>query len=106
MVTICLFFCPCYNLACRRGEEHSFILKPVTSMWKSIKVNAERSTIPSQKKAGNVTSNLGLVSKTVETKKNPTMDQYAINVSCRCNYTGNYIFLCEHAFENCYCVVL
>lgn len=60
---------------CRRGEEHSFILKPVTSMWKSTKSRGERS--------------MPLPYKNFEGKRSSSItDQYAVLVSCRCNYTG------------------
>ena len=73
----------------RRGEEHSFILKPATSLLKNIKGNGERSTQSSQLPAGNAASSLRLLPKTVEGKSVSTAGQYAIMVSCRCNYTGN-----------------
>lgn len=81
------------NLALRRGEEHCFILKPATSMWKNLKVHGERSSQSSQLQAGNAASSLRLPSKTVEGKSSAlTADQYAIMVSCRCNYTESRLF--------------
>ena len=60
----------------RRGEEHSFILKPATSAWKLLKAQGQSSQ----------SSHLP-----VEGKRSPlTSDQYAVLVSCRCNYTGKY----------------
>ncbi|PQQ08672.1 uncharacterized protein Pyn_14559 [Prunus yedoensis var. nudiflora] len=41
------------NLALRRGEEHSFILKPATSLWKNFKAGGDRRTQSSQLQAGN-----------------------------------------------------
>lgn len=81
------------NLALRRGEEHSFILKPATSMWKNLKAYGERSSQSSQSRAGNAASSLRLLPKTVEVKRSAsTTDQYAIMVSCRCNYTESRLF--------------
>ena len=78
----------------RRGEEHSFILKPATTMWKKLKAHGERSSQSSQLRAGNAASSLRVLPKTVEGKRSAsTADQYAIMVSCRCNYTGIYIAL-------------
>ncbi|KAL5826497.1 hypothetical protein ACOSQ3_018348 [Xanthoceras sorbifolium] len=72
------------NLALRRGEEHSFILKPASSMCKNLKVHGERSSR---------LSTLHLLSKAFEGKRSAlTADQYAIMVSCRCNYTESRLF--------------
>ena len=77
---------------CRRGEEHSFILKPATTLWKNFKTGGDRSTQQSLAQAGNAASTSRLALKTAEGKQNAsTTDQYAIMVSCRCNYTSNYI---------------
>lgn len=60
----------------RRGEEHSFILKPDTSAWKLQKAQgqiSQSSHLPVEEKRITLTS-----------------DQYAVFVSCRCNYTGIY----------------
>ena len=71
----------------RRGEEHSFILKPASSMWKGLKTYGEKSK----------SSSLQLPSKTFNRKGSAsTVNQYAIMVSCRCNYTGMYISLSLH----------
>lgn len=76
----------------RRGEEHSFILKPATTLWKNFKTGGDRSTQQSLAQAGNAASSSRLALKTAEGKRAAsTADQYAIMVSCRCNYTGNYI---------------
>lgn len=72
------------NLALRRDEEHSFILKPATSMWRNIKACGEKISQSSRLQAGNATSSLSLTSKTI--------DQYAIMVTCRCNYTESRLF--------------
>ncbi|XP_050374315.1 uncharacterized protein LOC126791863 [Argentina anserina] len=81
------------NLALRRGEEHSFILKPATTLWKNFKTGGDRSTQQSLAQAGNAASTSRLALKTAEQKKNAsTADQYAIMVSCRCNYTESRLF--------------
>ncbi|CAN0924147.1 hypothetical protein LINGRAHAP2_LOCUS33990 [Linum grandiflorum] len=71
------------NLALRRGEEHSFILKPASSMWKNPKVLSER----------NFSSALRQSQLAAETSNsNSNTDIYAIMVSCRCNYTESRLF--------------
>ncbi|KAH8495204.1 hypothetical protein H0E87_018404 [Populus deltoides] len=70
------------NLALRRGEEHSFILKPA-SFVKDSKVHRERLS-PSL--------SLHLVPNTVEGRSALNVDQYAIIVSCRSNYTESRLF--------------
>lgn len=60
-------------------------------MWKNLKVNNEKKTQPLQSQAGNVASSLRLPSKTVEGKRSASGEQYAIMVSCRCNYTGDWL---------------
>lgn len=81
------------NLELRRGEEHSFILKPATTLWKNLKTGGDRSTQQSLPQAGNAASSSRLALKTVEGKKTAsTADQYAIMVSCRCNYTESRLF--------------
>lgn len=70
------------NLALRRGEEHSFILKPATSMLKNTKVHGERSSQSLHSQAGS--------SLCIPT--NSSADQYAVLVSCRCNYTESKLF--------------
>ncbi|KAK8657596.1 hypothetical protein V6N13_035827 [Hibiscus sabdariffa] len=72
------------NLALRRGEEHSFILKPASSMWKNLKAYGEKSK----------SSGLKPLLKTFNRKGSPlTSIQYAIMVSCRCNYSESRLFL-------------
>ncbi|XP_040372057.1 uncharacterized protein LOC112181461 isoform X1 [Rosa chinensis] len=81
------------NLALRRGEEHSFILKPATTLWKNFKTGGDRSTQQSLAQAGNAASSSRLALKTAEGKRAAsTADQYAIMVSCRCNYTESRLF--------------
>ncbi|XP_015965427.1 uncharacterized protein LOC107489172 [Arachis duranensis] len=75
------------NLTLRRGEEHSFVVKPATSMKKSINIQHDTSSQFS-KQFQNRTSKLSLDGR------NPTLinDQYAIVVSYRCNYTASRLF--------------
>ncbi|XP_061342416.1 uncharacterized protein LOC133288627 [Gastrolobium bilobum] len=81
------------NLALRRGEEHSFILKPATSMWKNLKVQDERSSQFSKLQSLDSASKLSLSSTSLDRKKIALIDdQYAIMVSCRCNYTASRLF--------------
>ncbi|CAK9145361.1 unnamed protein product [Ilex paraguariensis] len=42
----------------QRGEEHSFILKPATSVWKSPKCHGGRSSQSSHLEAGSAASSL------------------------------------------------
>ncbi|KAG5566699.1 hypothetical protein RHGRI_002304 [Rhododendron griersonianum] len=78
------------NLALRlRGEEHSFILKPATSMWKTTKAHVERN----QSSHSQIGSSLSLPVTHLEGKQNAsTADQYAVLVSCLCNYTESKLF--------------
>ncbi|KAJ8760845.1 hypothetical protein K2173_021883 [Erythroxylum novogranatense] len=72
------------NLPLRRGEEHSFILKPTSSTWKNLKVQSEKHS-PS--------SSLRIATNITEGRKSSTnVDQYAIMVSCHCNYTESRLF--------------
>lgn len=74
------------NLALRRGEEHSFILKPVPSLLKNLKAYGEKSSQSSS-------SSLRLPSKTFEGNgSSSAADQYAVMLSCRCNYTESRLF--------------
>ncbi|XVF86005.1 hypothetical protein PTKIN_Ptkin17bG0166000 [Pterospermum kingtungense] len=71
------------NLALRRGEEHSFILKPASSTWKDLRTCGEKS----------ISSSLEPPSQTFERKGSAsTVNQYAIMVTCRCNYTESRLF--------------
>nr|TKS04137.1 hypothetical protein D5086_0000146920 [Populus alba] len=71
------------DLALRRGEEHSFILKPASSV-KDSKVHKERLS---------TSCGLHLVPNTMEGISALNADQYAIMISCRCNYTGIHYFV-------------
>ncbi|KAA8529468.1 hypothetical protein F0562_033733 [Nyssa sinensis] len=77
------------NLALRRDEEHSFILKPTTSVWKNPKGQGERGSQPSHFQAGSTAASLHLASNISGGKQSA---QYAVLVSCRCNYTESRLF--------------
>ncbi|XP_047330387.1 uncharacterized protein LOC124933977 [Impatiens glandulifera] len=77
------------NLTLRRGEEHSFILKPVTSVGKTAKANIQKNSQLSLLKTGSISRS----SKRLEVKENASVsDQFAVLVSCRCNYTESRLF--------------
>ncbi|KAH1197944.1 hypothetical protein GmHk_18G051599 [Glycine max] len=79
------------NLALRRGEEHSFILKPATSMSKNLKAQDESSQFSKVQSPNSAKSSLS--SKSPDRTKIASIDdQYAIMVSCRCNYTASRLF--------------
>ncbi|CAH9087405.1 unnamed protein product [Cuscuta epithymum] len=80
------------NLALRRGEEHSFILKPATSMGKRSKVSSEKSSQLSSSSPGNVASTRQYSLNDKWRNSVSPADRYAILVSCRCNYTGSKLF--------------
>ncbi|XP_012573933.1 uncharacterized protein [Cicer arietinum] len=80
------------NLALRRGEEHSFILKPSTSMWNNLKVLDESPRF-SKLQSGSPASKLSLFSNSLDRSNISSIDdQYAVMVSCRCNYTASKLF--------------
>lgn len=74
------------DLALRRGEEHSFILKPATSLWKN---NSKGGQIPHPSR-----SSQSQVPSSVHASPNAVMmgDKYAVLVSCRCNFTESRLF--------------
>ncbi|XP_020975361.1 uncharacterized protein LOC107631908 isoform X1 [Arachis ipaensis] len=79
------------NLALRRGEEHSFILKPAT--WKNLKMQDETNSQLSKSHSGNSASSLNSSPQSLDRRKAALNDdQYAIVVSCRCNYTASQLF--------------
>lgn len=85
------------NLALRRGEEHSFILKPATTPAATVATeqkgpNSTKSLL-SRSKVGVSAPDMHLVSREREGRRlSPSSDQYAILVSCRCNYTESKLF--------------
>ncbi|XP_028551048.1 uncharacterized protein LOC110105455 isoform X4 [Dendrobium catenatum] len=79
------------NLPLRRGEEHSFILKPATKLVGNLKGHSNAHAMVSHGKVG--ATALSLASNTSEVRSiSPSIDQYAILVSCRCNYTESKLF--------------
>lgn len=79
------------NLPLRRGEEHSFILKPATKLGGNLKGHTIVNATASHSKIG--ASALSSTSQASEVKKiSPNSDQYAVLVSCRCNYTESKLF--------------
>ncbi|WCJ32496.1 hypothetical protein M5689_013916 [Euphorbia peplus] len=72
------------NLALRRGEEHSFIVKPACSTQKNVKVHGEKMSR---------STSLNLLPNPIEVRRSVChTDKYAIIVSCRCNYTESRLF--------------
>ncbi|KAK8977277.1 hypothetical protein V6N11_021363 [Hibiscus sabdariffa] len=71
------------NLALRRGEEHSFILKPVSAIRKDVKTYGEKSKPSSLQPPSPTSDRKGSVS---------IVNHYAVMVSCRCNYTESRLF--------------
>ncbi|XP_047960672.1 uncharacterized protein LOC125205654 [Salvia hispanica] len=80
------------NLALRRGEEHSFILKPVTMLWKDPKVQTH-SNLRRRRTSTRAAKSCPLPLFNTEWKYSeaPAV-QYAVLVSCRCNYTDSKLF--------------
>ncbi|XP_022681069.1 uncharacterized protein LOC101782397 isoform X2 [Setaria italica] len=77
------------NLALRRGEEHSFILKPAT------KSSSERRTNNDAPPALSLPMMTGSTLNTTPKVGEPYVavgDQYAVLVSYRCNYTESKLF--------------
>ncbi|KAG1358690.1 hypothetical protein COCNU_08G001360 [Cocos nucifera] len=72
------------NLALRRGEEHSFILKPATMLNRDFRGNGETGSMQPHSKSSIMAPNVHMISRSA--------DQYAILVSCRCNYTESKLF--------------
>ncbi|XP_042049076.1 uncharacterized protein LOC121794799 isoform X2 [Salvia splendens] len=79
------------NLELRRGEEHSFILKPATTMWKHGKGNSDGNPRLSRVSAASASSSLPHLNSGAKNNGSST-DQFAVLVSCRCNYTESKLF--------------
>ncbi|KAE8729855.1 protein TWIN LOV 1-like isoform X1 [Hibiscus syriacus] len=71
------------NLALRRGEEHSFILKPVSSIWKDFKTYGEKSKSSGLQPPSQTSDRMGSVS---------IVNHYTVMVFCHCNYTESRLF--------------
>ncbi|KAL3654192.1 hypothetical protein CASFOL_003873 [Castilleja foliolosa] len=82
------------NLALRRGEEHSFILKPATTLWKHSKGHSDTDTRPASRLPARNAAASGWhnSSNTEREHSGSPADQYAVLVSCRCNYTESKLF--------------
>ncbi|KAF0916512.1 hypothetical protein E2562_007590 [Oryza meyeriana var. granulata] len=78
------------NLALRRGEEHSFILKPATMSSKDRRTNGDAPLTLSLPKMNGTAKNVS-VPKVGDTSGSLT-DQYAVLISYRCNYTESKLF--------------
>jgi len=75
----------------RRGEEHSFILKPAISALKKSTVHRDKTARLSLSKARSIPASLQLPPKAIDGKRNiSALNKYAVLVSCHCNYSGNY----------------
>lgn len=81
------------NLPLRRGEEHSFILKPATRIDKDPKGHGDRRPMQSHQTMTQSTANMHLTSRVSDVRRvSPSADQYAVLVSCRCSYTESKLF--------------
>lgn len=83
------------NLVLRRGEEHSFILKPATSVLKKSTTYSDKSTKLSRSKAGSRAGSMRLPPKAADGKRviaSSSSDKYAVLISCRCNYSESRLF--------------
>lgn len=77
----------------RRGEEHSFILKPAISTWKKFISQDRAGAQSSQVALGNALKSSAL-SKLTDGKESPSnTDHYSIMVSCHCNASGTPCYL-------------
>ncbi|KAL8518803.1 hypothetical protein ACS0TY_009959 [Phlomoides rotata] len=79
------------NLALRRGEEHSFILKPATALSKHSKVQGDINPRASHATTGNAAS-ICHNPNSEPKHSGSSADEYAVLVSCRCNYTDSKLF--------------
>lgn len=74
----------------RRGEEHSFILKPVMTSLRHSKVETDCSKRRPSRISTRTYRSSQLPSSTMEWRdSDPPAVRYAVLVSCRCNYTGS-----------------
>lgn len=77
------------NLALRRGEEHSFILRPVNPILKSSNGQSGKSFRAHSRTAASTWHHFPNVE---ERNIGSLTDKYAVLVSCRCNYTESKLF--------------
>lgn len=91
------------GLALRKGEQHSLILKPTTSMWKSSFTTKDRNSSSAKEGCNSqALGNSALTGNTFPKKIDGKRDilegdqqeasQYAILVSCRCSHTESRIY--------------
>ncbi|XP_038975280.1 uncharacterized protein LOC103706884 [Phoenix dactylifera] len=81
------------NLVLRRGEEHSFILKPASTLNRDFRGNGQTSSLQPHSKMSMKAPNMHMISRISERGSVPSSaDQYAILVSCHCNYTESKLF--------------
>lgn len=74
----------------RRDEEHSFILKPVTTLQRNTKGESDSKLGRKRTSARTARSSHQWHPSFIEEFRNsdPPAAQYAVLVTCRCNYTG------------------
>ncbi|XP_051144407.1 uncharacterized protein LOC127260620 isoform X2 [Andrographis paniculata] len=81
------------NLELRKGEEHSFILKPAMPLWKCPSSQRDGNPQPSHlSSAGSAASTRHSSSNTEVRHGGSPSDRYAVLVSCHCNYTESKLF--------------
>ncbi|KAM3358917.1 hypothetical protein P3S68_021850 [Capsicum galapagoense] len=80
------------NLALRRGEEHSFILRPVNPILKSSNVHSGKTSRSSRVHSRSASSTWNHFPNIEERNTGSSTDKYAVLVSCRCNYTESKLF--------------
>ncbi|KAK4358142.1 hypothetical protein RND71_023752 [Anisodus tanguticus] len=80
------------NLALRRGEEHSFILKPVNPILKSSNGHSGKTFRSSRVHSRSASSTWNHFSNIEDRNIGSPTDKYAVLVSCRCNYTESKLF--------------
>ncbi|CAN4094710.1 unnamed protein product [Withania somnifera] len=80
------------NLALRRGEAHSFILRPVNPMLKSSNCHSGKTSRSSRIHSRSASSTWHHFSNIEERNIGSSTDKYAVLVSCRCNYTESKLF--------------
>lgn len=80
------------NLALRRGEEHSFILRPVNPVLKSSNGHSGKTFRSSRVHSRSASSTWHHSSNIEERNIGSSTDKYAVLVSCRCNYTESKLF--------------
>ncbi|KAJ0981708.1 hypothetical protein J5N97_009963 [Dioscorea zingiberensis] len=82
------------NLALRRGEEHSFVLRPATTIVKDFKAHGVASALPPHPKIGAAAATFAHQSSRVGEgiQSSSSDDRFAVLVSCRSNYSESKLF--------------